>query len=220
MTTIEQHGDTYGSPTLYPELEAALENPLYQAFAEHPAMINLDEVPASLRDSEEFQAFVEQFGWPSASDGDDAIALPTQFASMDQFRDALTRGIDIDDETLYLNNFKVWLAMVPSTDIDFMSSMTQAYAANPALHRGWQIAPELFIPLQQAYSELAKESNFPSEAALRDESAIPVVEAAHMAYQILGRLLKKGDTRQQIEIVFGRPSSAQDITSADTALST
>lgn len=200
----------------YQTLNAASRDEHLNALIEGEGPLELTELDEDIRQSEAFEQFVEEYGWPTASE-DGQITPAPQFKDDDQFLDAFTHRTKVDNRVYYLNNFKVWIAAEPNTER--FSEARQLYGAAPALLRAYIIAPEFMEAVRVAYTSLPKEAYYPSAKTLDSPEGELVVHGAHMAYKLLGRLIKTDDRRTHAKILFGKDStSGEPIDDAATYL--
>lgn len=189
------------------------------ALTEETGPLQMSELDGDVRQSEAFREFVTEFDWPTVLE-DGAITPSVRFKDDHDFLDAFK---PLDDEREkgqpYLNNFKVWLSLEPSSELFNPDKMPDVYAAKPALHRAYVVAPEFMGSLRVAYNSLDRPrwSNYPDRESFESNESELVLRGAHLAYQLLGRLLKTTDPDLESMTLFGKHSDTR-ITDAMTEL--
>lgn len=172
-------------------------------FLDNEGPLELAELDEDLLQSETFRQFVMEYGWPTAAEDGEIVPPPT-FEDDEQFLGAFTHGTEVNGQNYYLNNFKVWLASEPNTEQ--FSGGTQFYGSAPPLLRAYAVVPEFMEALRVAYDSLPKRTYYPTADALASREGELVVHGAHMAYKLLGRLIKTDDRRTHAKILFGEGS--------------
>lgn len=216
MTNREISGEYDELAYAYQVLNGATHDGELQALAARPGPLKMSELEAGLRNSEAFREFIGEFDWPNELEDGSIEPLPR--LDDEQFLGALSsEGVDIGGRTYQVNNFKVWLSSPPSTE-RFSSSNKNMYGAQPALLRAYAIEPEFMTALRTAYNALPRSGHFPSDEALHSKEGELVVQGAHTAFQLLGRLLKVNDGELHMCILFGDSEGAQPVESAWSAL--
>lgn len=188
-------GNSYDS---YPELTKSLEDPLYEQYIDGQGPLTIDEIPAVIRSSADFKQIVHEFGWPSLLE-DSAIAPPQQFDNSTEFIQAFTSI----SPTRRLNNFPLWISAKPRRTIEASQPMSDIYGLYPALHRAYTIAPDLMSSLNDAYHDIkmkSKANDNPLYIELSESENRSFVAGAHMAYVLLGRLMKADDPTRIAEL--------------------
>ena len=212
----ESPRDNHELADAYQVLNNSLSDEKLLALADGEGPLQVSELDADLRSSEAFHAFVAEFGWPNTIE--DGNIVPTPHMNDVTFYRALTGGIEIDERDYYLNNFKVWMSVEPSSAAYTGGSVTDVYAAKPALHRAYVVAPEFMLALRIAYTSLPKLASFPDAQTLASSEGELVVKSAHIAYRLIERLLKATDPDLERRILFNTHSDIR-ITDAAIALS-
>lgn len=182
----------------------ATGNKVYQEYSNEGGPINLREVdPAAIDDN--FGTVFQAYGWPDMSDSRSVERDTVTYSDNDNFLHNLRVYPESPDKVIqkrYLNNFNVWLRTKPVTN---PNPVIDTYAAHPALHRAHAVVPDLMTSVQEffdaAYSQSANSDEL-TEFLYLEENAV-AIEAAHMTYRILKRLIKQDDRYRQFDILFG-----------------
>lgn len=172
----EHVGSTYDAREVIADV--LWDNTTVYEYAVHRGQIEVKDVEPSIRDSQAFQDFITEYGWPTAKE-DNGIELPNLYDSNDEpdydaFLDAfLSRSLkvkteddeaDEDDESKVgdlipdheadLGNFRLWLIVEPSDQPFSGGGMEQFYATHPALHRLCAIMPELMPAVRRLVKDI------------------------------------------------------------------
>ncbi len=187
-----------------------------ESYLHHTGPLTIAELPREVQQSEQFQSFVDSYGWPNNIEDSDIAPLPV-FESDEQFREAFLHGTMIDGRLYNLNNFKCWISQEPNEDSGYHPN--KMYGSRPALLRAYIVAPELMEAVRVAYMALPKRAHFPSVEAMESREAELVVKGAHSAYQLLGRLIKTTDEQTHIKMLYGASDEGQLVDDAASHLS-
>ena len=149
---------------------------------------------------DKFQTVFATYGWPNKMQ-DHLIEPVITYESDNDFIDSL-KGISGQDHKLISAYFLTLLQIAPDNEPPINHIMAEAVGNYPALHRAYAIAPDLFDNLRVVLRELVKQyrelppldEDHLYEAITAEENQ-DVAMAMHMAYRILGRLLKVDDRK-------------------------
>jgi len=214
MTNHELPSESNHLAEAYQVLNTAAHDEQLQALAMRSGPLEMSELAPELRNSEAFREFVNEFDWPNELEDSSIEPLP-RFTD-EQFLGALSsEGVTIDGRYYQVNNFKVWLSVEPN--VKRFSKNQDIYGANPALLRAYAIEPEFMTALRTAYNALPKVV-YPTDAALYSPEGELVVRGAHIAFRLLGRIMKVNDEYLHSRILFGDSEGAEPIARAWSTL--
>lgn len=197
-------------------LHNALENVDNLAYAVEGGPLTIAQVNHDRTVDPGFQEVVAKFGWPSYLE--DSIIEPVSEFSTEGFLESMRQagsGGSLKGR-MNLDHFFIMLRQRPILSYEEMTTGESAHGMYPVLHRAHALAPDLFDNLQKSlvkinerYSTVGPEDNV--YIALKEPHNEEIAEGLHMAYQIMGRLLKVDDFKH----IFSDPVP---ILSADVAL--
>lgn len=191
-------------PQARERLREAVNNLDYMEYAVHEGPLQISQLAANARTDPEAQRVIAEYGWPSLQE--DSIIEPVQtFKTDKEFIDSLRPEDEFGTQKLISSNFHT-LLMVASPHNKAASDYITAPALGelPVVHRAYAVAPELFESLRIVLGEFKTRYRDPRpvddddriyEAIMREENG-DISQAMHMAYRILGRLLKVSDLQE------------------------
>lgn len=188
----DHHESSVGS--IHDTLRQVLRDTNPEQFVQQDGPLTSDQLPEHIRHSDAFYDFVAEYDWPSRLNTVDMTPART-FDSDEAFWYALW---DKNDPN-YLNNFVHWYLTQPSEEF----SLEDTYAVKPALHRVYVVAPELMVALRECMQEAM--DVYKPIGHIHD---LPIdypgtVHAAHVAYQLIAKLVTKHDTRLLYDMHLG-----------------
>lgn len=189
-------------------IEQTAQNQDIDVYAEGKGPLTLAQLSPEDMVSEEVRAVTVSHDWPSMRNAD-AIEPVHAFSSAGEFVEAL-RG----EGKPFLNNLNALFAAKRADTF----SMGNVYGVNPALHRGYAIAPELFEGIRELYA------SFPPSIGYDDmtetlRSNPQVAGQMLKAFKILGRLVTADDYDRQLKQIDPNAKSVV-VESAQTFLTT
>lgn len=185
-------------------LREAVNNLDYMEYALHEGPLQISQLVASARKDPEVERVIAEYGWPSLRE--DSIIEPVQAFSTDkEFIDSLRPDGEFGRQMLISSDFST-LLLVASPDNRAASHYITASELGklPVIHRAYAVAPDLFESLRVVLGEFKTRYSYPRpvddedriyDAIVREENG-DISQAMHMAYRILGRLLKVSDRRE------------------------
>jgi len=204
-------------------LKEIIRSSKYERYTDSKVPLIEEFLDQQITDSDEFIEVKALYDWPESVDRFAFKHLQREYRDNKDFlyhlRVPPSEGDDPDHKRRYLNNFNVWLRTKPSNVLNPEDIQEGAYSFQPALHRGYVLAPDLLENLQIFFS--SARSRLDADE-LTKFLALPenkeIVAGAHMAYQILGRLFKHADMYIQMKNMFNDDSNAQPIYDIHKAL--
>ena len=183
----------------------------YAAYASGEGPLLVEELPEELTSSEEFEEFIELFGWPDVSDGAIEPLYPEErdFDS-EAASDFLVRFLSLNqhDPSRNLNNFSRFLVSTPHTH-SFIHSPSLAmdmYGTHPVLHRLYVLMPELMESLKVLLSDMEDRYDG-NRNDIGEELSIPmndeIVKAIMLVYEIAGRFKSRRHASSAANTVSG-----------------
>lgn len=179
----------------------------------HDALENLDYLdytldigPLTLADiartpaasSDRMHEVVAEFGWPSGKE-DGVLESTQRFSSNREFLESLRPVDEYGAQFVGMNRFFNLTSVAPIYEPVEVGRGIDLQGLNPVVHRAHALAPDLFDnltitlnKLRERYSLIDNTDHLYEELVQsRNED---VVEAMHMAYLIMGRLIKVNDS--------------------------
>ncbi len=205
-------------------LRVAVSNLDYLDYASYEGPLQLSQLAARGRNSMAVQELTAEVGWPNLIE--DTIIEPVKSFSVDKdFVDSLTVRGDGHERMKLISSYFFRLLLVSPHDTSSAESIgMNVIAEMPMLERAYAIAPDLFENLRiileefkKRYRELRPLEEDHLYAAIMAAENIEVPQAMHMAYRILGRLIKVSDS-EILRKRLGREEPAAPILSADAIL--
>lgn len=200
MTELFSFDDNY--PGARAQLHEAVNNLDYLAYAINEGPLEIDEVVASRRMDNDFIDAANEYGWPDiARDGE--VKPVISYATDQEFMESLKPSDEYGKAKLISNYFFSLLRQDPIKPNDKVTNCESAYRELGkilALHRAHALAPDLFDNLRITLNEIVKQYRELRpvdvdhiDGALHREENQEIMQAIHMSYRILGRLLKRSD---------------------------
>lgn len=191
-------------------LKAALENVDYLSYSIGSGPLLVEEIPDEVK-SDILTQTIDEYQWPT--DVDAIIEPVEEQPSNESFLDSMKEG----DRPLHTQPLYTFLSAMPARadEASGRGWIFDVYGQLPVVHRAHALAPDLFDNLATVLDALQK--RYPTTHALenprtrvtrealmqptsdnlynylREQNNQDVVEAMHMAYRIMGRLLKVND---------------------------
>lgn len=212
----------------YPEARESLRNAVnsldYLEYAVHEGPLQISQLPGSTRTKPEIQQVIAKHGWPNLRE--DSLIEPVQTFDTDkEFIDSLRPIDEYGTQKLISSYFFSMLLVAPHNRADSPYVTAPIVGEMPVVHRAYAIAPDLFESLRVVLEEFKKryrdiqpvdDEDRIYEAIMNEENA-EIPQAMHMAYRILGRLLKSTDA-EVLHEKFNRDRPSAPILNADAAL--
>lgn len=209
------------------ELDQAVNDSIYERLAAPTTVLTLDQLPVGIIDAPEFQDVVRVMGWPEAADTDRLQPRRT-YASDQTFQDSLLVGPRAmsGTENISLGNFVDRLSVRPLAilfpETDQAGQPTgrwrsprsgfdaNPYEVDPVLFRAEHVAPDLIHGLHGVlnYSPVGTEDDFNNRpdwltAIIESDQGPAFTKGVHLAYKLMGRLVKPSDRQTQAQIMLG-----------------
>ena len=194
-------------------LKAALENVDYLSYSIGSGPLLVEEITDGTK-SDILTETIDEYQWPS--DVDAIIEPVEEQPSNEAFLDSMKEG----DRPLHTQPLYTFLSTMPTQaeEVSGRGWIFDIYGQIPVVHRAHALAPELFDNLATVLSALNR--RYPTTHAiedprvsvkewtyellskptadnlynyLREKENQDIVEAMHMAYRIMGRLMKVND---------------------------
>ncbi len=183
-------------------LHNALENLDYVDYALDSAPLTFGALAQTQHTREKVHAVVAEFGWPSKLA--DSLIEPVQnFPSNRAFLNSLKPINPIEGEAGPLHiasgHFFNLISVLPIDEPQEAKRGIDLSGLYPVVHRAHAVAPDFFGNLAHVLNKLRErysivgETDFLYEELLKPQND-EVVEAMHMAYRIMGRLIKVDDS--------------------------
>lgn len=214
------------------QLNQAINNPEYEQLARPTALLTEDQLPARVRQDDSYPGLIDAIGWPSSAD-EGTMTPRYPFANDDEFATALIRSpfetTASGERPVVLNNLihrlhtRQSLFLTPEQDAQqqptggFRSpiGMDDPYKVEPVVYRAMFVAPELMDGLRYLLNNTPEgtiddfNDNWTNltKAVLQSPDGPTFKRAAHLAYRLMGRLVKPTDKQTQGGIMFGIPPS-------------
>lgn len=203
-------------------LSEIVKNADYITYAQPRIPLMLNAVNQEQAATDEFSNMFHKYRWPDEHDKEMITGKTKIYENDREFLYYLRVYSDEPEERdKYLNNFNVWLRTKPQEEFDPVNMQDATYGMQPALHRAYAIAPDLMENLQvffsQSYEKFKGRADEMTEFLAQPTNA-DVIKAAHMAYRILGRLVKHTDQILQMDNMYSKPEVAKPIIDVHKAL--
>lgn len=178
-------------------LHDALENLDNLQYATEGGPLVLSQVSRERTIDPEFQEVVAQVGWPSHFE-DSMIEPVTDYHTHRDFLESMRPESSRGTHRVSSDHFFIMLRQQPISSIDQATTSENFLGIYPVLRRAHVLAPDLFRNLQASLAKITARYSIIGEEdrvyeALLEPQNEEVVEALHMAYEIMGRLLKVND---------------------------
>lgn len=213
-------------------LNQAIHNPEYERLAKPTNLLTPNQLPSDVVQDDTYTDLVDAMGWPTeAEQGTMEPRYP--FVSDEEFAAALIRSpfetTESGERPVVLNNFIQRLAtrqstfLIPEEDAQQQrtgrwqapEAMFDTYKVEPVVYRTNYVAPDLMEGLRFLLNNTPEgtiddfDDNWTAltKAILQGQDGPAFVRGAHLAYRLMGRLVKPTDKQNQGGIMFGIPPS-------------
>lgn len=182
------------------ELEVAVYDRELIDYADGYGLLTLDRISGErLMSARIYQLAYGEDDWPR-EDEDSLLTLTPmpEFQTDKEFIASLCPEDQYGKTFLATSHFFTMLSQQPRQEGDHLATPLNYYGYYPVVHRAHALAPELFDSLSVVLSELSDQyKRVAKDDELRQviemEGNIAIQRAMHMAYRIMGRLIKVND---------------------------
>lgn len=179
------------------ELAKAVVDPELVDYAQGNGLLQMTDIAPARREAEQLEAVVDLYGWPALPE--DGIIEPVHnYPNSLTFLDSLCPDDEYGARHIRSSVFYSMLVQKPLLEMETGGKGVWTYGLMPVLHRAHALSPELFDNLRVVLATLSERyGGIYDEDNLRDELEMAhnesVRRAMHMAYRIMGRLIKVDD---------------------------